>query len=191
MRSGPRRRDRAPSDVADSKLLSLVLRHRPELAGVHLDDAGWVDVEVLLVGLAAAGRPMTRARLEHLVASSDKQRFTLRDERIRAAQGHSVPVELGLPPVAPPPVLFHGTPLRNVGPILRTGLTRRSRHAVHLSGDAATARRVGARRGPAAVLHVAAGAMAADGLVFRRADNGVWLVEAVPPRYLSLLEGTD
>ena len=170
-----------------SKLLSLVLRHRPELVGLTLDEGGWVGVDELLAGLAGHGRPMTRAQLEQLVATSDKQRFTLREGRIRAAQGHSVPVDLGLVPVEPPDLLFHGTPERNVDAVLREGLRRGARHHVHLSPDVGTATRVGARRGPPRVLAVDAAAMARDGHLFLRSDNGVWLVDAVPPPYLTLL----
>ena len=170
-----------------SKLLSLVLRHRPELVGITLDEGGWVDVDELLKALDRFGRPMTRADLEQLVATSDKQRFTLRGGRIRAAQGHSVPVDLGLVPVPPPDVLFHGTPERNVDAVLREGLRRGSRHHVHLSADVGTATRVAARRGRPRVLEVDAAAMARDGLVFLRSDNGVWLVDAVAPAYLTLL----
>jgi putative RNA 2'-phosphotransferase len=169
-----------------SKLLSLVLRHRPDLVGIRLDEAGWVEVDELLAGLAALGKPMTRTQLERIVATSDKQRFALDGDRIRASQGHSVPVDLGLVPVAPPAVLFHGTPERNVEAILREGLRRGTRHHVHLSPDEATAVRVGARRGRPRVLEVDAAAMAADGHVFLRSANGVWLVDAVPPAYLRL-----
>ena len=163
-----------------------MLRHQPQLIGLRLDDGGWVDVEDLLAALAAHGRPLTRAQLERLVADSDKQRFALEGGRIRASQGHSVPVELGLEPVQPPAVLFHGTPERNVDAILREGLHKGSRHHVHLSPDVDTAQRVGARRGRPRVLQVDAAAMAAAGHVFLRSANGVWLVDAVPPAYLRL-----
>ena len=96
-------------------------------------------------------------------------------------------VELGLPPVEPPPRLFHGTPERNLAAIRAEGLRPGNRHAVHLSPDVATARAVGARRGRPVVLAVDAAAMAADGVLFTRSANGVWLVDAVPPRYLSVV----
>ena len=163
-----------------------MLRHRPDLVGIRLDAGGWVDVDELLAALAASGRPMTRAQLERIVATSDKQRFALENGRIRANQGHSVAVDLGLEPVDPPPVLFHGTPERNVEAILREGLRRGSRHHVHLSPDVATATRVGARRGRPRVLEVDAAAMARDGFVFLRSANGVWLVDEVPSAYLTL-----
>lgn len=173
--------------MASSKFLSRVLRHRPALIGLSLDEGGWADVDDLLAGLAAYGRPMTRQQLEELVGSSDKQRFALAGRRIRASQGHSVPVDLGLAPVPPPPVLFHGTPERFVEPILREGLRKGTRHHVHLSPDVGTATRVGARRGRPRVLQVDAAAMAQRGQVFLRSDNGVWLVDAVPPEFLTLL----
>ena len=176
-----------------SKRLSLVLRHQPSLVGVELDEHGWVGVPVLLDALAGHGWPMTRAELATVVDTNDKQRFEWdRDaDRIRARQGHSVPVDLELPVEAPPDLLFHGTARRNLDSILRSGLERRGRHHVHLSADVPTARRVGARHGEPVVLQVAAARMARDGHEFRLSGNGVWLVDAVPPAYLAALTGTD
>ncbi|RBY88786.1 RNA 2'-phosphotransferase [Blastococcus sp. TF02A-26] len=169
-----------------SKRLSYVLRHRPDSVGLALDDAGWVDVDPLLAALG-----MTRAELDDVVTRNDKRRFAFdgTGTRIRASQGHSVPVELGLPAVDPPPVLFHGTPVRNLAAIRAEGLRPGNRHAVHLSPDEATARAVGARRGRPVVLAVDAAGMAAAGAVFTRSANGVWLVDAVPPRFLTVVSG--
>jgi len=86
--------------------------------------------------------------------------------------------------VPQPPVQYHGTPRASLGSIMASGLDRWNRHDVHLSPDVATARRVGARRGQAVVLVIDAAAMAADGHVFRRSANGVWLTAHVPPAYL-------
>jgi putative RNA 2'-phosphotransferase len=174
-------------DRRASKLLSLVLRHDPALIGVTLDRAGWVDVQVLLDALAHHGRPMSAEQLARVVRTSDKQRFALDDSnrRIRANQGHSVEVDLGLPASTPPGRLFHGTPLRNIDAILSEGLLPGRRHAVHLSSDVETAQRVGARRGSSVVLVVDAEAMHADGHSFTVSANGVWLVRAVPARYVS------
>jgi putative RNA 2'-phosphotransferase len=132
---------------------------------------------------------MTRQDLARVVKDNDKQRFEWdRDtDRVRARQGHSVDVDLGLVPVTPPEVLFHGTPRRDVESVLATGLDRRGRHHVHLSVDLATAHRVGARRGDHVVLEVQAGRMARDGFTFYRSSNGVWLTDEVPPKYLSQL----
>ena len=177
--------------VRASKRLSYVLRHRPDSVGLTLDGAGWVDVDALLAALAAHGLPLTRAELEHVVAVNDKQRFTFdaSGSRIRASQGHSVAVSLGYEPATPPAELFHGTVERFLAAILAEGLRPGNRHAVHLSPDVDTARTVGARRGRPVVLRVDAAAMAADGSAFSVSANGVWLVAAVPPRYLTRLRG--
>lgn len=173
-------------DVRTSKFLSLLLRHDPGRAGLTLDENGWVEVPRLLQALARTGHPISRADLERVVATNDKQRFALdtAHDRIRANQGHSVPVDLGLSAVTPPPVLYHGTADRNVEAILAAGLRRGDRHHVHLSADQATAARVGARRGRFRILVVDAAAMHADGYTFYRSANGVWLTDAVPLQYL-------
>ena len=177
------------TDVKRSKRLAAVLRHHPESVGIELDRNGWVNVDRLLSALAAHGSVMTRQDLDRVVRDNDKQRFEWdRDtDLIRARQGHSVEVDLGLVPVTPPDVLFHGTPRRDVESILATGLDRRGRHHVHLSVDVATAHRVGARRGDHVVLEVEAGRMARDGFAFYLSSNGVWLTDDVPPGYLSQL----
>lgn len=172
-------------DVHLSKRLAYTLRHNPAAAGVHLDDAGWVDVDDLLAGLADTS--ITRTDLERVVAGSDKQRFELAGNRIRARQGHSVPVDLDLPPASPPTYLFHGTPRRSLPAILEQGLRKGDRHHVHLSPDVATATAVGRRRGNAVVLRVDAAAMVDAGFTFFVTGNGVWLTETVPPQYLTAL----
>ncbi len=173
--------------VTTSKLLSYVLRHRPDRIGLALDTKGWAGVEDLLAQLAAHGHPLDRALLERVVAGNDKQRFAFSEDgtRIRASQGHSVQVDLALAPAVPPPVLYDGTASRFLKSILAEGLHAAARHHVHLSADVETAKRVGTRHGFPAVLRVDAAHMHADGMVFYRSDNGVWLTHAVLPRYLA------
>ena len=176
--------------VRISKFLSLVLRHEPERIGLRLDEAGWASVDELLRAAAAAGQSISREVLLDVVATNDKQRFALSPDgtRIRASQGHSIAVELGLTPMTPPPILFHGTASRFLAAILADGLHPAARRYVHLSADEATARRVGQRHGSPVVLRVDAAAMHADGHAFYRSANGVWLTGAVPPRYLLAFE---
>jgi putative RNA 2'-phosphotransferase len=168
-----------------SRYLTYVLRHRPDEIGITLDPAGWVEVDTLLAALARHGRPVTRAALDRVVAGTDKVRLQVEGGRIRAAQGHSVPVDLDLPPVPPPPVLYHGTVERYLAGILAGGLQPRGRHHVHLSADPATAATVGARRGRPVVLRVDAAGMHGAGYTFHQAANGVWLTASVPPRWLT------
>ena len=172
--------------VRTSKFLSLHLRHRPDRLGLELEPGGWVDVEVLLAAAARVGQPITRGELDEVVASNDKRRFSFdpTGTRIRANQGHSVAVDLHLPPVEPPPRLYHGTDERAAAAIAREGLRKMRRQHVHLSPDPETARRVGARHGRPVVFEVDAAAMHAEGHTFFRAENGVWLVDAVPAPFL-------
>jgi putative RNA 2'-phosphotransferase len=171
---------------ATSKLLSYVLRHRPDSIGLTLDAHGWADVGELLACLAAQGKAVERALLERVVAENDKQRFALSEDRsrIRASQGHSIAVDLQLRAAEPPAVLYHGTASRFLKSILATGLRAGARHHVHLSADRDTATRVGARHGFPAVLIVDAARMHADGIDFYQSDNGVWLTGDVKPAYL-------
>ena len=173
--------------IAASKFLALVLRHRPEAIGLVLDEAGWADIDTL-IARAAPHHPLTRALIERAVAENDKQRYAISDDgrRIRARQGHSIEVDLALPALAPPALLYHGTATRFLEAILREGLTKRQRQHVHLSADVATATRVGARHGRPVVLRVDAAAMAAAGHVFRQAENGVWLTDTAPAAFLAI-----
>ncbi|CUS44663.1 MAG: RNA 2'-phosphotransferase [Pseudomonadota bacterium] len=173
-------------DKTLSKTMSLWLRHRPDAAGLALDDAGWTDVDAVLAALARKQIACDRARLLSIVENSDKQRFELSADhtRIRARQGHSVDVELGWPQVAPPEFLYHGTVERFLPAIRTEGLRPMRRHHVHLPPDQETATIVGSRRGEAVILTVRAGAMTAAGHIFFLTDNGVWLTDHVAPDYL-------
>ena len=169
-----------------SKFLALVLRHRPATIGLTLSEDGWVPVDELLAALAANGRKVTVAELEELVAHSDKQRFALSSDgrSIRANQGHSVRVDLGLSPVPPPDSLYHGTVARYLPAIREQGLLKGKRHHVHLSATRELAQLVGARRGAPVVLRVVARAMAEMQHRFYLSQNGVWLTDHVPPQFL-------
>lgn len=169
-----------------SKFLSYVLRHRPDSIGIQLDSSGWADVDELLERAAECGRTISIALLQEVVRDNDKQRFSLDPvgNRIRANQGHSVAIDLGLKPIDPPLVLFHGTATRFLGSIRERGLVSGSRQHVHLSSDEETATKVGQRHGKPVVLRIQAAQMSAEGHKFYRSDNGVWLTETVPNRFI-------
>lgn len=175
--------------VGLSKFLSLVLRHDPGAIGIVLDAQGWTDIAVLLDKAAVTGKAIARADFDLVVSLNDKRRFSLSEDgrRIRAAQGHSVDVELALTPVTSPPPLYHGTATRFLDAILREGLKPQSRRHVHLSGDVETARTVGRRHGRPVVLRIDVAAAIARGVPFYRADNGVWLTTEVPAALLAIV----
>jgi putative RNA 2'-phosphotransferase len=174
------------SIVKISKFLSYVLRHHPESIGLTLDREGWIEIDALLKAAGDHGRRIDRSLLYRVVAENDKKRFALSEDgtRIRASQGHSRPVDLGLKPLEPPKLLFHGTTERFLPSIERQGLVRGSRHHVHLSPDEKTAAAVGGRRGRPVVLSILSKKMHEEGHAFYCSANGVWLTDAVPADYI-------
>lgn len=172
-----------------SKLLSLVLRHDPGAIGVKLDAGGWADLDELVACADRSGHKLSREVILQVVAESDKQRFALSSDgrRIRANQGHSISVDLGLVQAEPPEVLFHGTAVRFLESIFVSGLNSAARQHVHLSVDVETALRVGRRHGSPAVLRVDSRGLHVAGQAFFRSDNGVWLTSPISPRFLALL----
>jgi putative RNA 2'-phosphotransferase len=173
-----------------SKFISKHLRHEPEALGLTLEPGGWVLIDDLLAASARAGVHFTREELGEVVRLCDKQRFAFDETgtKVRANQGHSTEVDLRFEAAEPPAELFHGTAARNLDAILRDGLLKMARHHVHLSPDTATALKVGTRHGKPLILVVDAAKMRAEGHVFFRSANGVWLVEHVPPQYLRVLD---
>ncbi len=169
-----------------SKFLSLVLRHQPETIGITLDQNGWTNVEELLEKANKYGVKFNREILNHIVARNSKKRFAFNEgfDKIRASQGHSVEIELGYENRRPPEILFHGTGEKSVQSILERGLEKGSRHHVHLSSDIETALKVGQRHGNPFVFKVLAEKMYYDNFQFFISDNGVWLTDNVPVRYL-------
>lgn len=175
--------------VKVSKYLSKHLRHQPERIGINLLPGGWVEVDELLAACQKARFPISHEELDIVVAKNDKKRFAFDStgKLIRANQGHSVEVDLQLEPKTPPNILYHGTGDKSVDAILASGLIKMSRHHVHLSLDIETATQVGARHGRPVVFIIDAAKMHEDGYSFYCSDNGVWLVNNVPKKYLKIL----
>ena len=171
-----------------SKFMSLVLRHRPEAIGLELDANGWARTQELLGKMQAAGAAIDADILNHIVATNAKKRFAFNEDGslIRASQGHSVSIDLGIVPQQPPEWLFHGTAAQNRDAILTEGLKKGTRQHVHLSTDKETATQVGSRHGRPIIFNVQAGQMHKDGFDFYLSDNGVWLTDNVPAKYLAL-----
>ena len=173
-----------------SKYISLILRHKPEVIGIELDPHGWAEVNALLAGV---GRryAIDWALLEEIVRTDDKQRYAFSADgtKIRANQGHSIPVDVELPVSDPPETLYHGTAARFSASIEAEGLLPKSRLYVHLSSDAETAEKVGRRHGKPVIYLVSAGQMRRDGYLFYLSANGVWLTRTVPARYLQKFDG--
>jgi putative RNA 2'-phosphotransferase len=193
-----------------SKLMSYLLRHRPDEAGLTLDENGLVPLTALLaaIRLRSGYAWVTAEDIREVVATSEKQRFRLVGvtgcrtlatrnggvrqpvrECIGAHYGHSQRVRPVAPgtPVVPPELLYHGTARRAVPAILAAGLQPRGRQFVHLSATPDSARRVGRRRDDRpALLVIHARSAHADGLLFYAPTPDVYLVSHVPAAYITL-----
>lgn len=172
-------------EINTGKFIALILRHKPEVIGIHLDEHGWANVDELIAGISKT-QEFNMAMLEEIVRTDNKQRYSFNDDKtkIRANQGHSIPVDVELEQKTPPDVLWHGTGEKYVSSIEVEGLIPKTRLYVHLSSDPDTAIKVGSRHGKPVVYEVATKEMKDDGYVFFQSVNGVWLTKQVPTKYL-------
>ena len=169
-----------------SRYISLILRHKPEVIGITIDEHGWANVEELIQGIEKNNPEFNMEALEEIVKTDNKQRYSFNDDKtlIRANQGHSIPVDVELEEVEPPEELWHGTGEKYVASIDEIGLIRKSRLYVHLSKDKETALKVGSRHGRPVLYTVKTREMYQDGYTFFLSKNGVWLTKEVPVKYL-------
>lgn len=169
-----------------SRYMSLILRHKPEVIGITIDEHGWANVSELVDGIEKNDPRFDLEMLEEIVNIDNKQRYSFNKDKtlIRANQGHSIPVDVELEEKEPPEFLYHGTGKKYVDSIEKIGLIPKSRLYVHLSNDVNTAEQVGKRHGKEIVYQVDAGQMYKDGYKFFLSVNNVWLTKEVPVKYL-------
>ena len=171
--------------IRASRTLSYLLRHNPE--DLEMDKNGWVMVDDILNKLH-----ITFEDLEEIVETNDKKRFSFSDDLnyIRANQGHTIDVDVELKEARPPKYLYHGTAPSYVHQILKSGgLSKMKRNHVHLSADEKTAFNVGKRHSKyldPAIFIVDSEEMYKDGFKFYLSENGVWLTEYVPKKYITI-----
>lgn len=174
-----------------SKSLSFWLRHNSQKIGIELQDGGWVDINELIDKATNNGVEFTFDELKYVVDNNDKKRFSISDDLlfVRAVQGHSVAVDLKFEEAVPPQILYHGAPVGVIDAIMKEGLSKMSRHHCHLSKDIETSKKVANRRsGEKVILRIEAMRMRADGYKIYISENGVYLVDEVPSKYISVLE---
>jgi putative RNA 2'-phosphotransferase len=165
-----------------SKFLAYILRHKPEKANLKLEKDGWVSVYDLI-----SNTDISMDELEEIVKTDDKKRysFNIDNTKVRANQGHSTNTVIKFTKKIPPVILYHGTSLRFWISIQKNGLDKMNRQYVHLSKDIETAYKVGVRHGEPIILKINCLEMVKDGYDFFISDNGVWLTDNVPPKYIT------
>lgn len=172
--------------VNTSKFISLILRHKPDVIGITLDEHGWANVDELLTGLNKAGHIVCMKDLEDIVSTDNKQRYSFNEDKtlIRANQGHSINVDVELQEVEPPSILYHGTTKDVLESIYKQGIKPMSRLYVHLSKDIDTATKVAKRRRNPIILGVNTEKMKNDNIKFYLSSNDVWLTKYVDSKYI-------
>ncbi len=174
-----------------SKQLSWLLRHGAADEGLSVDPAGWVPVRQVLDALR-----LSMEELRYVVAHNNKQRLQLEETRVRACQGHSeaMPVTLEAleaswevyPDDAP---LWHGTTLAAIEGIAQDGLLPVKRTHVHLAPSRDSL--VGKRHNTPVLLEVSPERIREAGQGIYQAQNGVVLVQSVPPRCIVRAHATS
>jgi len=169
-----------------SKRLSFVLRHHPEKIGIQLDQYGRVDLDELIQKFNEHyGNQINKSFIDQIIKQSDKQRYAIEGNTIRALYGHSMPVDPLAKPTMPPTHLFHGTSHAAASFIENEGLSKMERKFVHLSEDRKSAMQVGQRRdSDPVILQISALDAAQDDFVFYPTKSGIWLVDEIPAKYI-------
>ena len=168
--------------INTSKFISLILRHRPGIIGITLDEHGWADVQELISGVNnSEGHTLDMETLEEIVRTDEKQRYSFNEDHtlIRANQGHSVPVDVELEEKEPPAILWHGTGEKFVPSIDKQGLIPKGRLYVHLS------------HGKPVIYEIDCRKMSEDGYRFYLSENGIWLTKSVPAKYMRKLSSAQ
>ena len=169
-----------------SKFIALVLRHKPEAAGIVIDSQGWANTGNLVQAIKKLKDPtFSVSDLAEIVYTDSKGRYSFSDDLrlIRANQGHSINVDVELEEVEPPTLLYHGTATKYIDGIEAEGIIPKSRLYVHLSETVSTATDVGKRHGKPVVYTIHAKKMFDHGYKFYKSVNGVWLTKTVPTEY--------
>lgn len=171
-----------------SRTIAHALRHEPWVYELEIDDEGWVPVGQLVHALRRhrpQWRGLDRSDLERMMERAGKRRYEIRDGRIRALYGHSLPGKLEKEPARPPDRLWHGTAPSSAPEIREEGLRPMGRQYVHLSVDRPTARQVGRRKCRSPTLfRVRAAEAHGSGVSFYEGNEKVWLADRVPPKFL-------
>jgi putative RNA 2'-phosphotransferase len=169
-----------------SKYVALILRHKPYVAGVTLDENGWADVDNLIDRINKTKYSIDIKLLNDIVATDGKGRYLFNDDKtkIRANQGHSINVDVQFKEATPPNILYHGTAERFLESIKAKGILSMNRCYVQLSQDVDTAFNVGSRHGKAIVLVIDTAKMMSDGYKFWLSENNVWQSNTIPWKYI-------
>ena len=175
-----------------SKFLSQILRHKPEIIQIELDEFGYADISQLIQKSKKNGYQFSHEELNETVKANDKQRFLIKNKKIKATQGHSFEVALESNPIKPPEILYHGTKFKLKETIELEGIKRMTRNLVHMNEDFEKSISSGSRTFEKPILfEIKSREMYLDGHEFYKSENDVWLTEYINPKYIEAKELSD
>ena len=178
----PRRRERL------SKLLSLILRHKPDRFSITLDERGYALIDDIVEAALEKFDDLTRDEILEIADGAEKRRFEVEDDRIRARYGHSFPIDLGLPPADPPEFLYYATVPARAPVITNGGLTPSDRQYVHLSLSEEIAEQVARNQTETPVIFRIKAREATEAGVDFYDRSPVILTTGVPSEYIDVLK---
>jgi putative RNA 2'-phosphotransferase len=168
-----------------SKYMSYLLRHNPE--NLKMDKDGFVNLKELLRKLNERFQ-VDENFIREIAEKSDKKRFELVGDKIRALYGHTITVEIKFEEDKTMKRLYHGTTADAAYKILKTGLKPMKRKWAHLSPTIEVAMEVGLRKArKPVILEIDAEAARKDKIRFYKATDKVYLCDYVPPKYIRCL----
>ncbi len=180
-----------------SKFLSFILRHQPEKFGIELDSEGFAGLKQILEILNKKYRDInineiTKDTIEEIIKQSNKKRFEIIENKIRAFYGHSLNEKIEMPEAKSlPPKLYHGTTLKAYNKIKTEGLTKRGRQYVHLSDRTKNAIVVGKRKTKNPIILIINVLKAQrNGVKFYKSGD-MYLTDYIKPYFISKLEKID
>lgn len=173
------------------RLVAGMLRHFPGDLGLSMDSRGWVDITSASEALRKRHRWASEEMLIALVESDPKQRYEIREGKVRARYGHSVNVELDHPSNTLPK-LYYGASEEEADRIIEIGLKPASQRYVHLSTSPEKAWHVATfRTSNPRVIQTDAAAAQRDGVKMMTVNPDIIISEKIPPKYLSIISCKD
>lgn len=168
--------------ITKGKNLAFLLRHDLKYT---FEPQGWRQVSDII-----SNHNISRVELDEIVKTDNKNRYEYSDDKskIRARQGHSIAIDLGLQEQIPPDILYHGTATKYLKSIYDNGIIKGNRQYVHLSKDEETAINVGRRHGTPIVLFIDCKQMVLDGIKFYLSTNDVWLTNYIDHKYINNIQ---
>jgi len=176
------------------KIVSGSLRHFPNDIGVELDSDGWASLERLYKCISRRSRYgwLDKEHIKVLVDTDEKGRYEIQDGLIRATYGHTVDVDPELPVSKAPEELYYGSSEEEAGRVLEIGLQPADKVKVHLSEDEESALQVASSSTDHPILITVRSREAqVAGVDIRKAAEGVWVADEIPPAYLEVREEID